>query len=225
LRFRAGFPTLEDIQYINEHCYVDVEDEPPANIQMATYTNKDRDALNCSVFEEYCKLNKPDDPSAVFNDALMVLSDELAMKDGKSTYKSVTSNALKRHFWATLGEADVCGPKHMAKSGRFDPVLKLYPQCPLMNTMNTNVIAGEANGSRVLFEDIHIKHGEEPMIVQLECGTKIRAFTASQVLFVTVRHETDDILPQTFTLESQTFAFKTDLEMGSDKHHVQMEAK
>jgi hypothetical protein len=36
---------------------------------------------------------------------------------------------------------------------------------------------------------VNIKVGEEPVIVQLSCGTKVRAYFVSQVASITVRHQ------------------------------------
>jgi hypothetical protein len=178
------------------------------------------------VFEDYCQQHKPDDESAVFNGALMVFADQLSMLNGKNTFRAITSNSLKHHFWSTMGEDDVSGDKHITSQGggRFNPVLKLYPKCPLMLTMNKNVSCGKANGSRLLLEHVCVKVGEQPMLVKMECGTIIRAFTASQIKHLTVRHESSDIEPPTFCVQSQTFKFKTTLAMGDHKHKVHMEA-
>jgi hypothetical protein len=53
--FCEGEPTLEDIHLINEKCVVSDSHVPPVKIQVACYENKERDAVNCSVFERYCE--------------------------------------------------------------------------------------------------------------------------------------------------------------------------
>ena len=51
-RFREGEPTLEDIEMINDNCFVGEYGEvkrPPSGTQIATYRNRDRCAVNmCS---------------------------------------------------------------------------------------------------------------------------------------------------------------------------------
>ena len=57
LRFRDGVPTMDDIITINKKCDVAAK-SPPAGVQIATYFNKDRDAVNSSTFEQHCEQNK-----------------------------------------------------------------------------------------------------------------------------------------------------------------------
>ena len=54
LRFREGCPTYDDIATINKSCQLSVK-HVPAGIQVATYRNRNRDAINSALFEEYCK--------------------------------------------------------------------------------------------------------------------------------------------------------------------------
>jgi hypothetical protein len=74
-----------------------------------------------------------------------------------------------------------------------DPVLKLYPGCPLMLTENKDVCNGQANGSRVVLQRVTVKHGEVPFIIMLSCGTKVRVFLASQIAAFTVCCEIENI--------------------------------
>jgi hypothetical protein len=77
------------------------------------------------------------------------------------------------------------------KSDSVDPVLKLFPDCPIFLTENKDI----CNGSILRLQRVTVKHGEQEMIIKLSCGTKVRAFIASQILAITVRHEVDDIVP------------------------------
>jgi hypothetical protein len=124
LCFQNGAPTLEDIQVINKSCLVSDTHVPPNNVQVACYTNRDRDAINCATFENYCDLNGPKD-GTVFYGAVMILMDLLEMKDSSDIFVGVTSNAVKGHFWGTCGK-DGCdfGSNN---NQRVNPVLKLYP--------------------------------------------------------------------------------------------------
>jgi hypothetical protein len=64
------------------------------------------------------------------------------------TYVSVMSNDIKDYFYCNCGE-DACTTGDMT-SGRVDPVLKIYPGCPMMLTENKDIYSnGQANGSRV----------------------------------------------------------------------------
>ena len=220
-RFRCGEPTLDDINRINEKCHVRNK-KPPSNIQIATHANKNRDAINAAVFEEWCKKNKPADGS-VLNGAVVVLMDDLQMTDSKKSYVSVKSNQVKRNFYENCGEND-CKLPEKAR-GRVDPMLKLYPGCPMMHTKNTKVIEGQANGSRVRVRRIDVKVGESPSILVLDCGTKVRAFLASQIDGIIVEHEAKDISPRQFRVEIDNWAFSTELKCGIEEMNVKMKGK
>ena len=112
---------------------------------------------------------------------------------------------MKRYFYSHCGE-DACKTADM-KSGRVDPVLKLCPGCPVMLTENKDVCNGQANGSRLRLQRVIVKHGEQEMIIKLSCGTKVRAFFASQIFAITVRHEVDDIVPREFDILLKTYSF------------------
>ena len=109
LRFRNGEPTLEDIRYINEHCLVSPRHLPPPRVQIATFRNKDRDAVNCAIFEQYCEEHGTKDGS-VWNGAAMILMDDVScMMNATKKYVSVQSNSVLRTLWTTVGEAATCG--------------------------------------------------------------------------------------------------------------------
>jgi PIF1-like helicase len=65
LRFRQGVPTSEDIKTINDSCSLSNRPKPPKGIQVATHRNRDRDAINSSIFEEFCKKSAPKDGSVL----------------------------------------------------------------------------------------------------------------------------------------------------------------
>jgi len=228
LRFRNGEPLIEDIWTINDNCLVTDDHVPPANIQVATHKNKDRDAVNTAVFEEFCAGNCPQDGS-VFNDAIVVFMDELQMKDGKTRFVAVQSNIVKKHFWSYCGE-DSCKPAGM-KDFRSDPVLKLYPDCPLMLPINQDVLSGQANGSRLLLKKVNVKVGETHFELHMKCGQdggaepKIRAFFASQLESLEVEHECKDIYPRQFTVTSEVTTFDADLRVDGEKVTVRMKGR
>jgi hypothetical protein len=77
------------------------------------------------------------------------------------------SNEVKNYFYRNCGE-DACKMGKMT-SGRVDPVLKLYPGCPMMLTENNDVHNGQANGSRGGLKREKVRPGEDPMMVHLLC--------------------------------------------------------
>lgn len=220
LRFREGCPTLEDIRTINKNCHVAVK-TPPSGIQVATFKNCNRDAVNASVFEEYCRTNAPADQS-VLESALIIFMDTLEMKNSAKTLFPIKSNAVKKHFYENCAENDcTLGDRR----GRVDPMLKLYYDCPLMLTNNTDVEKGQANGSRVRLQSVTLKVGEEAFNLKLNCGTTVRAMYASQVLSVEVKHEASDIIPATFNVKCEKFNFKAEMKIGTEEAIAGMSGK
>ena len=218
LRFREGNPTTNDIHYINEHCHVDVK-TPPESVQIATRVNVNRDAINTAIFEDWCESNRPADGSVQSN-ACVILMDELQMTDSNNNFVDIRSNAVKRCFFQSCGEDDCKFPK--SNRGRVDPMLKLYPNCPMMLTENADVSGGIANGSRVVVKRILLRVGEAPNVLKLDCGTSILALHVGQVESLLLEHENSDIVPSTFTIESKKFAFSCKLEVGDDMFPVKM---
>ena len=226
-RFREGNPTKEDIDVINKNCLVSSTNVPPPDIQVACPTNKERDAVNSALFEEYCKLHAPTDGS-VFMGAILLLMDDLQMTDSNGKYVGVTSNSVKVHFWSNCGENDAKVETGKAKP-RIDPVLKLYPNCPLMLTENKDVSNGQANGSRVFLKKVHVRSGIRPMLVKMKNGAVVRAYKASEVRCIELEHELEDIEPRKFQMESKNFSFnwytvldeaKTKLKMKGEQFPV-----
>ncbi|MGL5916609.1 MAG: hypothetical protein ACRCZC_02775, partial [Culicoidibacterales bacterium] len=215
MRFRNGLPTIHDIRTLNESCLISANHFPPPNTPIAVWTNSARDAINAAMFEEYCLAHSSNDESEVFSGATFVLMDNLEMRDGYKAYKRITSNQVKVHFYTNCGEDD-CSTGDMT-NGRVDPVLKLYPGCPLMFTQNKDVANGKANGSRVTLERINVKHGELPMVVRLLCGTTIHAYFASQIRSLTVKHVVDDISPPMFEVEVEKWNFKANIVIHEEK--------
>lgn len=218
LRFRNGEPTEDDIDLINEECHVDFKNPPPG-IQVATYFNKNRDAINSAIFEDWCDKNNPG-PGKVLNTACVVLMDSLEMSKSNGCYQDITSNQVKSFFYQNCGEND-CKMSD-SNRGRVDPVLKIYPGCPMMLTQNNDVPNGQANGSRVRVKRIRLKPDEQPGTMKLDCGTTIRALFASQVEAIVVEHENESILPHEFEATMSNWTFTTKLEVGPTEMKVRM---
>ena len=222
-RMREGNPTLEDIEKLNKYCLVGPDHRPKPNVQVATYYNKERDAVNASVFNRYCDDNGMKDGS-IYTGALVILMDKLYMKDAGKVMVPITSNTVKRHFWETCGESD-CDTIEIKGPGRVDPLLKLCCGCPLAMTQNKAVASGQANGSRILLESAHIKRSEQPFIMQLDNKVKIRAFFASQVKKLVVKHENKDIRPRCFEITPDDVKFYCKIKIGPERVRVQMKGQ
>ena len=90
-RFRIGKPTLQDVRLINNTCLK----RAPDGTRVATYFNKECDALNTSIFEEYCVDNRNTD-GTTFNNAVLVLMGDLQMTNRNGDFVPVLSNAIKK---------------------------------------------------------------------------------------------------------------------------------
>jgi AAA domain/Helitron helicase-like domain at N-terminus len=218
-RMREGNPTLDDIKKLNENCMVSENHQPNPNVQVATYFNKERDAVNASIFNRYCLENGSEND--VYKGAMVIFMDDLFMNDNGNAMVPIKSNAVKRYFWESVGEAD-CHPTDINGPRKVDPLLKLYYRCPLMMAQNTAVSSGQANGSRVLLEAVRIKRNEVPFHMRLDTGVTIRAFFASQVKELVVKHESNDIRPRFFTVKSEKVKFKCHLKIGQERVLVKM---
>ena len=141
--FRKGEPTPEDIDSINDKCETSTK-KPPPGIQIPTYTNKDRDAINSVLFDDMWARSRPADGEKLKN-ACVIFMDDLCMNDSLKTLVSVKSNSVKRYFYESCSKS-ACN--HGSKGrGRVDPMLKLYSDAPIMLPQNSDVANGEANGS------------------------------------------------------------------------------
>ena len=197
-RFRNGVPTQEDIRKINE-CVFSDEGELPPLVRYATHTNKDRDAINTGVFSKFCSSSKNEDTGTVPS-ALVVLSDDLKVKNSKGSYVAVNQ---RQKFWEKCGEDDVeCKDK---RCGRVDPALKLFCNCPIMLTANDDVKAGRANGTRALVEHVDLKPGENHFDISVN-GCAVPAVFASQVRRIQLRHENRKIQPEVFHMEPRRYS-------------------
>jgi hypothetical protein len=150
---------------------------------------------------------------------MLVFMDSLEMRDIAKRFVSVASNAVRSHFYRNCGE-DGCVLQDK-KHARVDPVLKLYPGCPMMLVHNKDVPCGQANGTRVRLLKVQVRHGEQPMIISMS-GTKIRAYFASQLLALQVRHENGDITPQTFDVAMKDFSFSAKISVDDEARVVMM---
>ena len=100
LRFRNGEPKPSDIKLINDKCHTRKK-KPPKKIQVATYFNKNRDAINSAIFEDWCKEHKPSDGTTLLS-ACVILMDNLDMTDSTGRFVPAVSNQVKRFLLRKL---------------------------------------------------------------------------------------------------------------------------
>jgi hypothetical protein len=181
----------------NSVCCINPTHKPNPNMPVAVYPNCSCDAINCTMFEEFCGTrNRKTDLNGIFGGVILVFMDNLYIHDATKGVAPVLSNKVKNYFYRSCGE-DSCKTNDMTLA-RVSPVLKLYPGCPMMLTGNKDFHNGQANGSRVWLKKVKVIPGEQPTTVQLLPGTKIYGFFASQISSLSVKHEVGNFVPDTF---------------------------
>ena len=206
---------MSDIEAINSRVVTGKEDLPPG-IQVATFNNADRDAINTAVFEEYCHCREKDregeggancfDKSCQdkpLEDVLVVLMDNLKIRRSRMAAVPVKSARLKKSIWTKCGESDL-----WREHGRRDPALKLYCGCPVMLTENEDVARGLANGTKALVKEVKLKEGEQLSYARLANGTLVRAVFASQVDAISLVHCNPNIRPPVFETKAKQVSFE-----------------
>ena len=109
-RFRSGTLTEEDIERINNRVGI----EPPEKTQVASYTNRDRDAINAAIFDRITRRNKPRD-GTMLRSACMILMDDIYMNDSRNKYVPVLSNGVLKYFYENCTEDECSQNKKRAK--------------------------------------------------------------------------------------------------------------
>jgi len=143
-RIQEGNPTDEDfekinLRYVGRGDITDDGDRIPDGTVSACTVNKERDSINTSMFRQYVQKNGG-------KKCLMVLADSLKIyKDNDDKEGQIHSSP--EVFYNECGEDDC----KFGRSTRMDPIVKLYPSCPLMLTQNDSVRGGIANGTKCSF--------------------------------------------------------------------------
>jgi hypothetical protein len=101
-------------------------DTPPANMQHATFNNRDRCSINTGIFSKLIKTK-----------AVIIFWDDVETH-GADKKKSTLKD--KETFWTECSEDDVKFPG--STSLRFNPMLKLCSGCPNVVSENIHVRAG-----------------------------------------------------------------------------------
>ena len=223
LHFRDGKVTPQDIDEINQRV-VTQETDLPDDIRYATYSNRDRDAINTAIFEEHCERMYKQHGHT--NDAVLVFSDHLEVKNSSEKYIPFPNC---KTFWETCGEDNIKPPKG---KGRMDPVLKFVVNSRVMLTTNSNVREGRANGTQGTFEKLVLKPGTEIKTVVLSNGVPVKAVFASNVEQIILKHSNKRIHPEIFALEPKTYTFQAKIlkpsvlqTKGDEREAISMKAK
>ena len=191
MRMQNGELTKEDVEFINTKVVtVHKSRHLPKDLRYATYFNRDRDAINTTLFEERCTRLRCHNVST--RDTLIVLANKLEAKTSHGTFHN------QKIFWDNCGGDDIKFPKE--HNGRMDPLLKLYKGCQLILVFNNNVRHGEANGTTVTLISICLKLNIIPIQILIS-KLPVKAVYASQVVSIVLKHNNPKILPNTFQLK------------------------
>jgi len=95
---REGNPRLDDIRKLNKNCLVGPNHKPNPNVKVATDFNEERDAVNASVFNQFCMDNGPADGN-VHNGALVAVVCERFGKDDGTCKKQCCQKVLLGNCW------------------------------------------------------------------------------------------------------------------------------
>ena len=202
MRFRNGKVTKQDIDTINKRVQSQ-HVKLPENIRYATYFNRDRDSINCALFEERAKCFS--DAHNNTNGFLLVFSDNIQIQIGN---KKFVDFRHKKKFWQQCGENDT---KINGARGRISPVLQLYPGCRIMMPSNTSVEDGQANGTQATIERIRLKPNTVIYDTILDSGISVKSVFASSISYVEARHSNSRIEPPLFRIEPKKVIFNAKL--------------
>ena len=174
-RFRNGTPSQDDFHKINQrvvdpilHCTKD-GDELPSSIAYATPNNKERDAINSAIFQKKIQ-TCPDDAIAIFASEVSIKM----TKNKRGKYERVRNPDI---FWKHCTEND-CNPS--GTISRFDPMLKLYKNCPVMLVSNESVENNKANGTTGTLKRIFLKRNATIHTVRID-NVLVKGVLASDV--------------------------------------------
>ena len=202
-RFRDGCPTLEDFNIINSRL-VSPFNPLPKNVRVACKTNAEREAINTAIWIKHLKTHGE-------QQGLIVLANNIQIRQDGAPEKPL-SDLLT--FWTKVGEDDCT----TTMEGRFTPMLRLYPDCPLMMTENADVVNNQANGTQGICKGVRLKPGQQVHHRQVH-DMKVKCVYASQIdhLLWQVGLDTMKIKPNQYNALSANFPLPDCLKIGSSK--------
>ena len=223
-RFRDGELTAEDMDYINSR-EVKPGQKLPQNIQFAVHENQDKDRLNTLVFHEETLTRSA--AQLDLTNTLLVLAGDVKIKDiGTDSYYDANNFYP---FFQKCSEDDIKytgltktgGKVEYGDKGRVDPLLKLRYGCRVMVSQNINVDAGIAKGTRATIVGVQLKKNVVPFSIGLinDNGVTLDAVRATDIEYITLRHENEDILPATFQMSIDTYNAFVELPV-QDEHKI-----
>ena len=216
LKFRNGKVEDSDIDYINTKVVqIPTDDKKqlalPSDIKYATYTNRDRDCINTAIFHEKIRVSKNT------NNFIMIFCDNIKIKKKmKDEFVELTQPS---RFYKQCTESDLKSDR----SGKMDPVLKLYVGCEVMITENIDVPNGLANGTRATIDKILLKQGSQYMSVSIGNNLFVKGIYASQIESLSLTHIMQNVQQRTFKLKPKATTFKANISIPNNDilNHLQ----
>ena len=165
LHFHDGCPTLADFKAINDRV-VSEHNPLPKDARVACQRNDEREAINVGTWLQHLKKYGADQ-------GLIILADNIHVLGEGQIPKKLNDLST---FYTQVGEDD-CST-HM--EGRFAPMLRCYPQCPLMMTKNMDVPNNLANGTQGLCLGVTLKQNKVCHVRTIQ-GMPVQCAYASEV--------------------------------------------
>ena len=197
MRFRNGVPTNSDIDTINSRVVNPNTDVIPSDMKYATFTNHDRDTINTAIFHQKIKYSHDNHHNT--NNFIIIFCDNIKIK--------------KINEYMILEKPDkfykCCSESHLKseRSGRMDPVLKIYIGCEVMLTENIDVPNGLANGTRAIVDKIILKENSQYITVSIGGNIFVRGVYASQVEKISLIHINQNVQQWVFTIKCKANTF------------------
>ena len=199
-RFREGLPTESDISTINQRYIKQKKISIPADIKYATYRNSDRDAINTGIF--VTKIKHSADIYFNTDNFIMIFADKIRIQKDSSFIQ--LSQHRRQFFYENCGESNIKN----GRSGRIDPVLKIYKNCEVMLTENIDVFNGLANGTRATVQTVSLHTGHN--FFQVNVGNLlVKGIYASSIEHIMLKHiNSGNQTTQTFKVQPKQRTFR-----------------
>jgi hypothetical protein len=108
-----------------------------------------------------------------------------------------------KYFYENCGESNI----KTTRSGRVDPVLKLYLGCNVMITENIDVYNGLANGTRAKVTSIIIKQQSDVFNINIGNNVIVKGTYASNIKTIHLTHLNQNVQVQNFSLKPKQATF------------------
>ena len=203
-RFHSGCPTIGDFVTLNNRL-VSSSNPVPRNVRTGCRRNDEREAVNVGTWLQYLKDHGDDQ-------GFVILADNVHIRREGSPNTRLQDLTT---FYTRVGE-DNCDT-HM--EGRFTPMLRCYPKCPLMLTTNADVGNYLANGTQGYCAGVVLQPKQSFHMRQID-NMLVKCVYASQVKFMLweVDGKTVHIEPKVYKCLRAQFPLPSSFDDTSSQH-------